>query len=103
MRADAGAPVAAQVGFAGQWTAQYWDGSAPLDVRLRVDVSAAGATAIVEWPGRAAYRASAAHLADAQVLYMPGIEARLNGNLLHVEFTDYGPAPAPMTMSFKRP
>lgn len=103
LRADAGAPALTQVGFAGQWTAQYWDGSAPVDVRLRVDVTPAGAAATIEWPGRVAYRATAAHLPDAQILYLPGMEARLSGNLMLVEFTDYGPAPAPMNMSFRRP
>lgn len=102
LRADAGA-AAVPAGFSGPWIAQYWDGSAPVDVRLHVEVTGVGATALVEWPGRAPYRAVAAHLADAQVLYLPGIEARLSGNLMHVEFTDYGPAPAPMAVSFRRP
>lgn len=89
--------------FSGQWIAQYWDGSAPVDVRIRLDVSGSGAAALVEWPGRAPYRSAGAHLADSQTLYIPGIEARLSGNLLLVEFTDYGPAPAPMTIAFRRP
>lgn len=87
----------------GLWTTRYWDGSAPIDVRLTLNVTDNSASALVEWPGRIPFRSAASHVAGASSIEMQGLEARMEQGILMVEFTDYGPGPAPMSIAFRRP